>query len=83
MLLHLNLNWFCSWNPEAIFSLAMVWCVREYVILPIVTSFIFRLELCHNRTCTETGSWIHYHLSLENYKTDGACTILIEELSLK
>lgn len=39
MLVHLNLNSFCSWNPGAIFSLAVVWHMREYVILCIVTSF--------------------------------------------
>ena len=47
---HLNLTCFCSWNPGVIFSLAVAWHVREYVILCIVTSFIFRLVLCDDRT---------------------------------
>lgn len=70
MLLYLNLNWFCSWNPGAIFSLAVVWQVSESVILCIVTSFIFRPELCDNRICMENGSWIHDHLRLGSYKTE-------------
>lgn len=81
MLLYLNLNSFCSWNPGAIFVLTVVWHMRECVILCIVT-FIFRLELCDNMH-VENGFWIHHHLRLRNYKTDWSSTVLMEELSMK
>lgn len=81
MLLCLNLNWFCSWNPGAIFifSLAMVWHCRESVILCIVT---FKARVVWQHGCVEKGFWMHHHLRLGNYKTDSSCVVLIEELNI-
>lgn len=81
ILLCLNLNWFCSWNPGAIFifSLAMVWHCRESVILCIMT---FKARAVWQHRCVEKGFWMHHHLRLGNYKTDWSCAVLIEELNI-
>lgn len=44
MLLCLNLNWFCSWNPAAIFSLAIVSPSRDSVWFFVL--WLLRLGLC-------------------------------------
>lgn len=80
MLLCLNLNWFCSWNPGAIFSLAIVSPCRECMILCIVT---FKARVLWQHAFVENGFWIHHHLRLGNDKTDWSCAVLMEELNMK